>query len=69
MRAVDDRKVRTCDSGISSDFMTTWRSSGADMNLEVVALPYFGSVRKMIVVNFGPFQNVIFLCQGYKVAH
>lgn len=67
VKAVDDNKKRTCDSGISSDFMTTWRSSGADLNLEEVALPYFGSVRKILEVNFGPFQNVVLLCEWYKV--
>jgi hypothetical protein len=68
VKVVDDKKIRTCDSGISTDFLTTWRSSGADKNLEAVALPYFGSVRKIVQIDFGPFQNVILLCEWYKVS-
>lgn len=66
MRHLDDKKIRTIDSGVMGSWTQDFRSSGHDRNVECATMSYFGWLEEIIELNFMDYTQVVFSCMWYR---
>ena len=54
--------LSTCDSGVATTFLQSYRSSNSDKNMRTAILEYVGWVEEIINVDYGKFEVVVLYC-------
>ena len=57
-----EANLSTCDSGVTTTFLQSCRSSSSDMNMRTTNLEYVGWVEEIISVDYEKFEIVVLYC-------